>query len=139
MLNELDGLSHHEQTNKIKNHVLNKDYSIRQFETITDAFKNDAEVLKVIINCLQTLEKSSRFIVENQKEAFEKACEVANKTIDNPRSTEKERLNAIKMIDRCYALLITSNVAIIFAIVAVIIIILKTVFGVTLQSNKQSS
>lgn len=124
VLEELDGKSRQEQIESIKKHIQNKDYKNRQFEVITNAFANDINVLKIIIDSLRILKKTSEFLFNKHEKAFQTACSVAEKVIDNPNSTEQERKNAIKLINHCYAMLTAVNVAIIICILAPIMFLI---------------
>lgn len=137
VLEELERKPHSEQAAFIKGKVQGKRYSKGQFAALTDAFKNDNGILQVIIESLRVLKESTTFVLDKHERAFNAACSVAEKAINNPNSTEQERINAIKLINNCYRMLTTVNGLVIIAIVAVIIIILKEVFGVALDKGKQ--
>lgn len=125
VLEELDGKSRQEQIEVIEKHVQNKDYKNRQFKTITNAFANDSGVLKIIIDSLRILKTTSKFIVDKHEKAFQKACSVAEKVIDNPNSTVKERADAIKLINKCYVMLTAENATIIIAILIPILLLIS--------------
>ena len=137
VLEELEKKSRSEQAAFINDNVQGKRYSKGQFKTLTNAFMNDNEMLQVIIESLRVLKESTTLILDKHERAFNAACSVAEKAINNPNSTEQERINAIKLINNCYRMLTAVNGLVIIAIVAVIIIILKAVFGVAWDDGKQ--
>lgn len=129
VLEELDGKTQQEKDSIIGKKIKSKEYSKRQFKTITNAFKDNPCTINVIIESLKTLKESANTLTERQEKAFYQACSVAEKTINNPNSTEEERKNAIKLINHCYNMLTAVIVVVIIAIVAAILYILAKVFG----------
>lgn len=138
VLEELDGKSQKEQTEIIRKHILGKDYKNREFEAITDEFKDNPTVITVIIESLRTLKETTNKLSEKQEKAFDEACSVAKATINNPNSTAQERMKAIELVNNCYKMLTVVNIMIILAIVTVIIIILKETFGVVIDNKDKN-
>lgn len=135
VLEELDGKSKQEQIEIIKKHVQNKDYKNRQFETITNTFENDSDILKIIIDSLRILKQTTEFISDKHEKAFQRACSVAEKVIDNPNSTEQERTDAIKLINKCYVMLTAVNAIIIIAILIPVLWLIS----ILTKANKNNS
>lgn len=133
---ELNGLSQQEQARIISKNIRDKKYSSRQFKVVTDAFKENPDIIKVMIESLRVLKSTSDSLTERQNRAFKEACTIAEKTINNPNSTEKERVKAIELIDHWYTMLTSLNVMTLVIVFAAILFILAKVFNIVIRKDK---
>lgn len=133
---ELNGLSQQEQARIISKNIRDKKYSSRQFKVVTDAFKENPDIIKVMIESLRVLKSTSDSLTERQNRAFKEACTIAEKTINNPNSTEKERVKAIELIDHWYTMLTSLNVMTLVIVFAAILFILAKVFDIVIPKDK---
>ena len=121
VFNEMNGMSSQEKAKTVKGHVAKKEYSSKQLKGILYANRNNNMIIKAALDGFKELKDSLERITSRQHEAYNKAVDAVNKTIDNPRSTEAERLKALEIMDRCYRLLSTTNIVTIIILAAAII------------------
>ena len=136
VLEELNGLPQQEQARIISKNIRDKKYSSRQFKVVTDAFKDNPDIIKVTIESLRVLKSTSDSLTERQNRAFKEACTIAEKTINSPNSTEKERVKAIELIDHWYTMLTSLNVMTLVLVFAAILFILAKVFDVVIPKDR---
>ena len=116
VLEELDDKTHVEKEKIIREKVKNKKYKRSQFREVTQAFKDDADILLAIIESLRLAEVSVDNITKKQLDTFNRACSTAEKVINDPNSKEQAKVEALKLINDAYRFVTAVNLTAIIVI-----------------------
>ena len=139
VFNEMNGKSSQEKAKTVRDHVAKKEYSKKQFKEILFANKNNNMIIKAALDGFRELKDSLEKVTSRQHEAYNKAVDVVNKVIDDPRSTEAERLKALDIMDHCYRMLTATNILAILALAAAIIALAIGLSGDKRGNNNQQT